>query len=294
MTQITRFVVLLPNLNGLVGFPGNQSGSGPIKTCRHDPIFGIQRPRLHNRLRGLKLVPRLVIPKLHRPIVTTTDQHTVVVDRQGIHNFGIVMAVIFQKFPIPALPLFDTIGGTRDKGIFKGRGDHGPDRFLMMRQRGLAFSGNQIPQFNGRIVTSGNDLGVGRLGENGPDGIVVSGQTVDLMFGPHIPDPGDGIAASRHQQIEGGMEGQAKDATEMPVIMSNDLIGFQIPTFDLFVFGGTEQVGMSVGKGETSNGTDMSGECELQGIAGSDGGFGKVPNLDRSVSLFIHQNSDSC
>ena len=116
----------------------------------------------------------------------------------------------------------------------------------MMSQGGLAFSGNQVPQFDRRIVTTSNDLRIGCLGENSTHRIVVSCQTVDLMFGPHIPDSSYSIASSRNEQIEGGMESQTKDTTQMSVIMPNNLIGFKVPAFDLFVLSGTKQVGMAI------------------------------------------------
>jgi hypothetical protein len=44
------------------------------------------------------------------------------------------------------------------------------------------------------------------------------------------------------------------------VIMSDDLIGLQIPAFDHLIFGAREQVWVTIGYSKTADGRDMSSQ----------------------------------
>ena len=283
MRQLTRFHILLVNLDTLVHLTRNQPSSRPIKRQAPDAILCLQTTRLRCRFQTLKVVPRRIVPQVQRSIVPTRHEDTIVVHRQRIDD-GLVTPITLQIPPILRLPLFEAIGRPRHKGAFKRRLTQGPDRLGMVRQRRHTLAGHQVPQSDGLIVTARNDVRSRRLTEQGADRMLVSGQDVHLMLGPHVPDAGDSVAAATDEQIEGGVEGEGVDATEVAVVVADDLVGFQVPAADAFVFGGAKEVGVAVGKGEAADGANVAGECELEGAFGADGSLGKVPYLDGAVS----------
>lgn len=67
------------------------------------------------------------------------------------------------------------------------------------------------------------------------------------------------------------------------MVVSNDLVGFEIPALDLFVFTATEEIGMSFRERQTSDGRNVSSKSELQCIVGTHTGLGEVPNFDGSI-----------
>mmetsp|Transcript_20831 Transcript_20831/g.42466 ORF Transcript_20831/g.42466 Transcript_20831/m.42466 type:complete len:327 (-) Transcript_20831:259-1239(-) len=154
----------------------------------------------------------------------------------------------------------------------------------MMRQRRHTFPRSQIPQFDGRIIRSRNNLRICPFRQNRTDRIVMSRQTVNLMLRPHIPNPRHGIPPAGDQQIQRRMEFQRKHPRQMSVIMSNDLIGLQIPTLDHFILRRREEVGMPLAEGQSADGADVSGEGNFEGIVGSHAGFGEVEYFDDAVA----------
>jgi hypothetical protein len=55
---------------------------------------------------------------------------------------------------------------------------------------------------------------------------------VHLELGPHIPHSARGVAASREEDIERGVEGDRVDSREVTVVAANDLVVLEIPAFD--------------------------------------------------------------
>lgn len=70
----------------------------------------------------------------------------------------------------------------------------------------------------------------------------MSGEHVDVAAGAHIPDADDAIAAAGAEDVEGGVQLEGVDATEMAVVFADDFVRFQVPALDLFVLGAAEQV----------------------------------------------------
>ena len=282
MAELGCLLIFLPNLDGLVSLARNESGSRQIKLGRINAILGIQTSRLSHGLRLLEVVSRGIVPEIHRAIIGRRHEDAIVVHGQGIHN-GLVTGQILDESSIASLPLLQSVCCARNKGILKGRHGQGTDTLLVMRQGRHAFARGQIPQFDGGIVRSGDNLRIGRFGQQRSHRVVVTGQAVDLVLGPHIPHPGHGIATAGHQQVQGGMELEREDAAQMPVIVPHDLIGFQIPALDLLVLAGTEQVGMSGAEGQAADGTDVPREGNLERIGGTDAGLGQVKDLDDPI-----------
>ena len=63
-------LILLVDLDSLVGFSGEQSTATLVKTTMEDARLTVQRTWLDHRLDLLKVVARLPVPKVHTAIVT--------------------------------------------------------------------------------------------------------------------------------------------------------------------------------------------------------------------------------
>ena len=69
----------------------------------------------------------------------------------------------------------------------------------------------------------------------------------------------------------------------MAVVVTDDLVRFEVPALDHFIFRTTEQVRVSFGKGQPADGGDVPGQRQLQRVRRPDASLGQVPNLDRPV-----------
>ena len=78
-----------------------------------------------------------------------------------------------------------------------------------------------------------DDLGVGGLADDGADGVGVAGQGVDVDLAPHVPDPGGGVPAARHEHVQRGVEGQVIDGREVAVVVPDHLVVLKVPAFHL-------------------------------------------------------------
>lgn len=87
----------------------------------------------------------------------------------------------------------------------------------------------------------------------------------DLRFCAHIPDASTRVSATGNEDVECGMKINTKDARQMPVVMTNDLVCFEIPTLDHLVFSGREEIGMSRRDGDATDSVDVTCEREFEG-----------------------------
>ena len=282
MTQLGCFLIFLPNLDGLVCLACEQSSSRQVKLGRIDAILRIQTPRLCHGLRLLEVVPRRVVPEIHGAVVGRRHEDAVVVHGQSIHD-GLVARQVLDEAAVASLPLLQGVRRARNEGILERGHGQSPDALLVMSQRRHALAGGQVPQLDGGIVRPGDDLRIGRFGEERPDRVVVAGQAVDLVLGPHVPHTGHGVPAAGHEQVQGGVELEGEDAAEVAVVVSHHLVGLQIPALDLLVFAGAEQVGVAGAEGQAADGADVAGEGDLEGVGSADGGLGQVEDLDDPV-----------
>jgi len=275
--QFTGGGVRLPNLDALVGFPGNQAGARQVKLQRVNAVLGLlERPRLHLGAFLLEAVARCVVPKVHRPVVAARHEHPVVLGRHRVDH-GVVARQLLQEATILALPLAQAVGPGRHKGALlqcRGGVTQAPHGLLVVREGGKALAGRQIPQLDRLVVGAGNDLGVRRGGQDGTDSVFVPGQHVQLRLGAHVPDPRHGVAAGGDENVEGGVQLEGVHSGKVSVVVSHYLICFQIPAFDRLVFGCAEQVGMSFTKGQGSDGTNMARQSQLKSVFGAGTGFG--------------------
>lgn len=296
MRQFGCLAVGLPYFDALVRFSRDESCARQIKLQRHDPILRLlQRPRLHLSRFLLEAIPRAVIPKTHPSVVSPRNQDAILLHRHGVpHNGGGSSGAgwswdghFVQEPPVLALPFANgRIGRRRTKGAFVQSGrcrSQGADALGVVRQGGKAFAGGQVPQFDGGVVRARGDLGVRWGGEYGRNGMLVPRQDVHGCFGAHVPHTRDRVAARRDENVQRRVQGQAVHARQVSVVMSNDLIRFQIPAFDHFVFSRRKEIGMSFGKGQSSDGTDMSREGQEQGVVRSGARLGQIPYFDGSI-----------
>mmetsp|Transcript_40194 Transcript_40194/g.94503 ORF Transcript_40194/g.94503 Transcript_40194/m.94503 type:complete len:344 (-) Transcript_40194:432-1463(-) len=282
MSVFAGFFVLPPYLDSLVRLPRNQPRTSKIEGGTIHPVLCLQASRLRRRLRLLIEIPRRVVPEGNDPVVPAAHGDAVVVDRQVVDH-AVVPRHILQKRSIPAAPLSTGVGGSGHEGVLKGGSGERPHALLVVRQRGPAFSRRQVPHFDGAVVGSCDDHGIGRFGDQRADGVVVSREDVDLMFAPHVPDAGDGVASSGHEDVERRVHLEAEDAGEMAVVVADDLVGLEVPTLDHFVLSGGEKVGMARAEDEAAYGTHVAGEGQEEGVVGARGGAGKVKNFDGTV-----------
>ena len=63
-------VILLINLDGLIGFSCEQSTATVVETALEDPRLAVQGSRLNRSLNLLKVVASLPVPEIHATIVT--------------------------------------------------------------------------------------------------------------------------------------------------------------------------------------------------------------------------------
>ena len=61
---------------------------------------------------------------------------------------------------------------------------------------------------------------------------------MNLSFGPHVPDSSTRVTTAGDQDINGRMEGQRVHGTQVPMIVTDNLIILQVPTLYSFIFSG--------------------------------------------------------
>ena len=109
-------------------------------------------------------------------------------------------------------------------------------------------------------MTTSDNLRVGRLGQKAANRTFMATESMDLSSGSHVPDTSDSISTAGNENVERRMKRQTKDTAQMPMVMANDLIGFQIPTFYHLVFASRKEVRVPGREGETSDGGDMASQ----------------------------------
>ena len=118
-------------------------------------------------------------------------------------------------------------------------------------------------------------------------------EDVYLCLGTHVPYAGGGVSARCDEDVEGGVQAERVHAREMTVVVSYDLVDFEVPAFDHLprvrraektrrdthlVFTTRKQVGVSWRYGEATDGRDVAREGQLERARG------EVPNFYDTVS----------
>ena len=86
MRLLSGRLVLLVQLDGLVGFAGDQTSAGLIKGHGEDTRFRIEGAGLYGGLESLEVVACPPVPQVQRPVVGARDQDAVGVDGHAVHD----------------------------------------------------------------------------------------------------------------------------------------------------------------------------------------------------------------
>jgi len=276
MTIGSGCFVFFIELDGLVSFTSNESRSSLIESCSKDSILGLQRTGLDHGLNLLITESTLPVPEIDRPIVCTRCQHVVLVQTQGIDD-TVVSAKILHELAFGELPLFDVVGRGRGEGELRGVDGHCPHGLLVVGENCGAGTLGKVPETDGAVHGTGEDLWVDSLASNGGYRVGVTSEDVDLGLGTYVPDSGSGVSASGDKDVEGGVDGQAVDTGEVTVVVSDDLVVLEIPALDLLVFSTGEEVGIAGTDTHSTNSGNVSSESQSKGTCG------KVPHFDGSI-----------
>ena len=74
-----------------------------------------------------------------------------------------------------------------------------------------------------KSVLHNNDLGIGCLAFHRGNGVVVTGQRVNLRFGPHVPHPGRAVSSAGDQYVQGGVEVHGVYGAQVTVVVAHHL-----------------------------------------------------------------------
>lgn len=149
---------------------------------------------------------------------------------------------------------------------------------LVVCQSAHAFTRCQIPQPHCRVMRSGDDLWVCGLRDDTSYGVCVSNESVDVCLCSHVPNASCGITTGSDKNIQCWMQCHAVNCRQMAVVVTNYFVVLKIPAFDLTIFTAREQIWMSWGNSESSNGADVTCKRKLQFAAS------QVPDLDDTIS----------
>ncbi len=104
-------------------------------------------------------------------------------------------------------------------------------------------------------------------------GVGVALETVDLCLGSHVPHASDRVSAGAHQYVERGMERERVAGAQMTMVVTNDLVGLQVPALDLLVLATREQVGVTWADADAPHRAHVASQGELECARG------QVPDL---------------
>jgi hypothetical protein len=71
--------------------------------------------------------------------------------------------------------------------------------------------------------TQDTDLRIYWLRLDVGDRVIMTQESKDACFCPHVPHTRRGIAAACHEHVQGGVQAETVDAAEMAVVVANDL-----------------------------------------------------------------------
>lgn len=260
-------VVLTVYLDGLVGFGREQARARAVEGEREDAGLRVHGTGLHGRLQALEVVPRAPVPQKHGAVVAAARQHALVVHGQAVDD-GVVARQVLDEAAVRAFPLLDVVWRRGRERVQRGVQSQRAHRLLVVGERAQRLAGRQVPQAHGGVVRTRDDLRLGGLARQGRHRVRVARQGVYVGLAAGVPHPGRGVAARRHQHVDGGVQRQRVHSRQVAVVVTNHLRGnaglmgpprhtdqlnkryihlviFQVPTFHLSVFAATEQVGVT-------------------------------------------------
>ncbi len=106
----------------------------------------------------------------------------------------------------------------------------------------------------------------------------VARHDVDVAARAHVPDPHGAVPAAGDEHVERRVQRQCVHAAQMAVVMTDDSIRLEIPAFHHLVLAAREEVRVSGGYGEATDGRYVPGQGEPQVSRG------EVPYLYSAVA----------
>ena len=225
MRLLGRILILLPNLDRLVGFSGNETKTCFVKRRAHDTSFRLEGAGLCDALRVLEAMSSFPVVKGSLAVVATSEHDVVLVYRQRVDD-AVYGGEVLHKVAVGAEPLLCGLCGARGKSEFGGVDGEGANGFLVVGQYCARLSGHEVPEADGAVHAAGEHLGLGFLALDRGDGALVAAQDVDVAARPHVPYADYTVSSSGTQYVYGRVERQGVDAAEMTVVMAYYFVGF--------------------------------------------------------------------
>ena len=179
MRLLSGIVILLPDLDGLVGLACDETETGFVKGRAHDAGFGLEGTRLSDALAVLEAMAGFPVVKGDFAVVAAGKHDVVFVYRERVDDAGDGGEVL-HKVAVGAEPLLGGLCGARGKGEFGGVDGERADRLLVVGQDGACFAGHEVPEADCAVHASGNDLGLGFLTLDRRDCALVAAEDVDV------------------------------------------------------------------------------------------------------------------
>lgn len=200
-----RCLVLLPDLDRLVGLADDEPQSGAVEGRAHDAGLGVEAAGLGGRVEALEAVAGLPVPEADAAVVAAGEEHIVLVDGERVDN-GVVTVEVLHKGPLGTLPLLDAPRrAARERKFFRVQGKRSHALFVV-RQHTHRLAGREVPEADGAVEARGDDLRVRFLAFDVADGAFVPAQHVDVGARAHVPDSGDAVAAAGDEDVERWVE----------------------------------------------------------------------------------------
>lgn len=145
-----RFVILLPDLDGLIRLSADQPEPRLIERARKDATLRIQRPWLGSGIQALVSMARLPIPERNRTVIAAGEEHIVFIHAKGVDD-GILTFEILHEGAFGTFPLLDGVCAAAGERPLDGMLCQGSHAFLVMREHAHCLAGGQIPEANSSV-----------------------------------------------------------------------------------------------------------------------------------------------
>ena len=254
--------VLSPDLYGLVRLARDQARSREVEGTREDTRLALQRARLHDRSLLLEAVARLPVAEAQHAVVAASEQNALLVHVHGVEDV-VVPADVHHELRLlvtpslrhyrRTLPLLDVVRRRRRKHILPTHGhtaplllrmeQRGSNALLVVRQNRGGFTRQQVPRSHRGVRAARHHLRLSRLRRHAVDSAAVPAQHHRFRLRSDVPHATDAVSASRENEVQSGVRGDAVHAAEMPVVRADHLVALQVPALHRLVFTAREQVG---------------------------------------------------
>jgi len=158
----SSFLVLLPDLDGLVALCGDHAHARPIKLNIVNACFTGKGTWLERRLERLEVVAAIPVVEVEHSVIGSTHQYIIIVDSKAV-DYVVLMAdrsqlVTFRAFPNPNFVRID-----RTERIISGMESQSTHSLLVLSEDLNRLTHTDVPEADHLVVRTGDDLGLVRL-----------------------------------------------------------------------------------------------------------------------------------